>query len=57
MPLKSYGCSICGKQAPKKLRAHGKFSERMEWLWRHRKKHHPTAHKRSVAKSLKARGY
>jgi len=57
MPLKSFGCSICGRQAPKKLRADGKFSERMRWLWHHRARKHPTAHKRSVAKSLKARGY
>ena len=56
-PLKSYGCNICGQQAPKKLRAEGKFSERMKWLWKHRKEQHPTAHKRSVAKGLKAKGY
>jgi len=55
MPLESFACSICGRQAPKKLRAHGKFSERMKWLWRHRKAKHPTAHKRSIKKSLRAR--
>jgi len=55
MPYKTWGCSICGAQAPKKLRAHGKFSERMKWLWKHRKKYHPTAHKRSVAKSQRNR--
>lgn len=57
MPLKSFGCSICGAQAPKKYRAHGKFAERMRWLWRHRKSKHPSAHKRSTAKGLKTRGY
>lgn len=56
MPLKSFGCKICGKQAPKRLREHGTFSERMEWLWGHRKRKHPAAHKISVNKSLKARG-
>ena len=57
MPYKTWKCSICDKQAPKKLREHGNFSERMKWLWEHRKKYHPTAHKRSVAKSLKSKGY
>lgn len=56
MPLKSFGCSICGVQAPKKLRAEGKFSERMKWLWKHRQRTHWVAHKRSVARSLRARG-
>lgn len=55
MPLKSFVCSICGAQAPKKLREHGKFSERMKWLRDHRAKKHPMAHKRSVVKSRKAR--
>jgi len=55
VPLKSFVCSICGAQAPKKLREHGKFSERMKWLRDHRAKKHPMAHKRSVVKSRKAR--
>ena len=55
MPLKSFGCSICGAQAPKKLREHGKFSERMKWLWSHRKAKHPAAHKRSVTKSQRTK--
>jgi len=41
MPYKTWGCSICGAQAPKKLRAHGKFAERMKWLRRHYQKKHP----------------
>lgn len=41
MPFKTYGCSICGKQAPKELRAHGKFKERMKWLREHYKRNHP----------------
>ena len=41
MPLKTFGCSICGRQAPKDLREHGFFEERMAWLRKHRKKYHP----------------
>jgi len=41
MPLKTFGCSICGKQAPKKIREHGKFAERIDWLRRHYKRFHP----------------
>ena len=55
MPLESYGCSICGKQAPKHLREHGKFAERMAWLRRHRKAKHPTAFRKSIRKGIKAR--
>ena len=40
MPYKSWSCSICGKQAPKALREHGKFKERMDWLRKHYKKAH-----------------
>jgi len=53
--LKSYGCSICGKQAPKKYRAHKQFANRMSWLRRHRKSSHPTAHQASVRKGVRAR--
>ena len=42
MPLKSFGCGICGAQAPAKYREHGQFSARMAWLRRHRKRKHPT---------------
>ena len=41
MPLKSYGCSICERQAPKRLRADGEFEGRMKWLRRHYKRFHP----------------
>lgn len=41
MPYKSFGCSICGKQAPKELRRDGKSEERWSWLRRHYKRHHP----------------
>jgi hypothetical protein len=50
MPYKTFGCSICGKQAPTKYRADGMFEERMAWLRRHRAQHHPTAFKASVKK-------
>lgn len=56
MPYKTWGCSLCGKQAPVELRKHGTMSERMEWLWSHRKEEHPWHHSRSVAKSQRARG-
>ena len=54
-PLKSYGCSICGEQAPTTCRADGKFEERMAWLLSHRKKHHPKAHRESVKKAVRTR--
>ena len=41
MPLKSFGCSICGRQAPTEYRQDGKFKERMSWLRRHYKRFHP----------------
>lgn len=44
--LKSYACAICGRRAPKKLRAHGKFGERMDWLRKHYREHHPVAFKK-----------
>ena len=52
MPYRTWGCSICGKQAPKKLREHGKFAERMDWLRKHRKKHHPVAFRKSERKGV-----
>ena len=45
MPYKTWGCSICGTQCPKKYRAHGKFSERMKWLRNHYKQKHPAKFK------------
>lgn len=53
MPYKTWGCSICGKQAPIKLREHGKFKERMGWLRRHYKKYHPTKFREMVKKGGK----
>lgn len=53
--LKHFRCSICGQGAPKKYLRHGQFSKRMSWLWSHRKRKHPKAHKKSVRKSLTAR--
>jgi len=41
MPYRSWDCSICGMQAPKKLREHGMLAERMKWLRHHCKKYHP----------------
>jgi len=40
MPYRTWGCSICGKQAPKRLREHGNFADRMAWLRRHYKREH-----------------
>jgi len=55
MPLQSFGCSICGEQAPIELRQHGKFKERMKWLREHYKKHHPQAFHKSQRKSVKTK--
>ena len=55
MPLKSYGCSICGKQAPKKLREEGKLEERFAWLRGHREKNHPRKFKESIKKGIATR--
>ena len=52
MPMKTVHCSLCGK--PIKGR---NFQERMAKLRRHRKRAHPTAHKRSVAKAMVTKGY
>ena len=56
MPYRTWGCSICGMQAPKKLREHGMFSERMKWLRRHYKKYHPDEFEKMIRKGAKARG-
>lgn len=55
MPIASFGCSRCGKQAPKKLRAHGQFANRMSWLRRHLRRAHPVIFKRSIAKGVATR--
>ncbi len=52
MPYKTFGCRICGEQAPRKLREHGTMGERQEWLWHHRKQKHPKEFKKSVQKSI-----
>jgi len=54
-PYKTFGCSICGMQAPKELREHGTFAERMKWLRSHRKKYHPELFKKSIKKGVKTR--
>ncbi len=45
MPYEHWGCSVCGKQVPKKYREHGMFSERMKWLRKHYKSEHPKKYK------------
>jgi len=50
MPMKTVHCSICGKAI-----SGVDFGERMKKLRKHRKKMHPTAHKRSVKKTLKTK--
>jgi len=52
MPYKTWGCSICGKQAPKGLRRHGKSKERWSWLRRHRAKYHPEAFREWYGKEV-----
>jgi len=52
---KTFGCKICGQQAPKKLREHGTFAERMKWLRDHRKAKHPKAFRASIKKGLRTR--
>lgn len=55
MPLKSFCCRLCGACAPKKYLKDGQFTKRMSWLWSHRKRKHPRAHKKSVKKSVATR--
>lgn len=55
MPLKSFKCSICGANCPKKYLAEGQFANRMSWLREHRKKKHPKAFKRSIKKGVLTR--
>ncbi len=55
MPYKTWGCSICGAQAPEKLRRHGTFAKRMKWLREHREEKHPKAFRASINKGLKTR--
>ena len=55
MPLKSFDCSVCGARCPKKYLAHGQFEKRIAWLRRHRKRKHPSLHKKSTAKMLRTK--
>jgi hypothetical protein len=55
VPFKTFGCSICGKQAPAKLRLHGTFEERMKWLREHREKFHPRKFRESIRKGIETR--
>jgi hypothetical protein len=55
MPYKTWGCKICGAQAPKALREHGNFAERMKWLREHYKLHHPAEFERMMRKAVKTR--
>lgn len=55
MPLRQFRCSICGKNAPKKLLEHSQFSNRMAWLRRHRKAKHPEAFRKSTKKGAATR--
>ena len=50
MAKETVHCSICGKAITGK-----DFGERMRKLRKHRKEMHPTAHKRSVKKTLKTK--
>lgn len=45
-------CKLCGKASPSYCKT---FKRQMAWLRRHRKKKHPTAHKKSVKKSVKTK--
>lgn len=54
MPYKTWGCSICGKQCPKKYREHGQWIKRMAWLREHYEGNHPAEFK-EMMKRAKAR--
>ena len=55
--LKSFGCTKCGKQAPKKLRREDAptFAKRMSWLRNHNKRYHYTSFRRSIKKGVQTR--
>jgi hypothetical protein len=55
VPYKTWGCSICEAQTPKRLREHGMFGERMKWLREHYKLHHPDEFQRMVRKAVRTR--
>jgi len=50
--VKRVHCSKCGRISPSTAKT---FDKRMAWLRRHRKRSHPTAHKKSIKKSVKTR--
>jgi len=50
--VKRVHCSKCGKISPSSAKT---FALRMAWLRRHRKRSHPTAHKKSVKKSTRTK--
>jgi hypothetical protein len=50
--VKRVHCSKCGRISPKTA---DNFAKRMAWLRRHRKRKHPTAHKKSVKKTIKTK--
>lgn len=58
MPLSQFKCSVCGKNAPRKVLEHGSYKERMDWLRKHYKENHPrkwAEWNKKVAKTKKAR--
>ena len=55
MPYKSWGCSLCRMQTPKKLRSHGKFAERIRWLRLHYHRYHPAEFEKMVRKVVRIR--
>ncbi len=55
MPYQSWGCSICELQAPIKLRAHGMFAKRMDWLRSHYREFHPEEFRNMIKKAVKTR--
>lgn len=55
MPYKTWGCSICGMQAPKALREHGQFANRMKWLREHYKLHHPDEFQKMMHRAVQTR--
>lgn len=55
MPYKTWGCSICGMQCPKEWQEHDTFKERMAWLRRHYKFHHPDEFTRMIRMGTRTR--
>lgn len=55
MPYKSYGCKVCGKQAPTRLREHGTEAERWDWLRKHYMTDHPHKWKEWQKKSAQTK--